>query len=150
MDVVEVQGVCKDMEAQRNVRIPQCITNDLALGDGKGMGSEGLIRFLRAKVKVLQDEVSKLQADYKKRTEEWHQQHSEIKNVEEDRNKWHQQAVATKEQLCKQEQQCTIMNRKLQQREMENVALRKIHCFTDKFWMRRGSNPGCVARNSEH
>ncbi|CAG2062425.1 unnamed protein product, partial [Timema podura] len=66
MVVVETQGVCKDREVQRNVRIPQCITNDLALGDGKGMGSEGLIRFLRAKVKVLQDEVSKLQADYKK------------------------------------------------------------------------------------
>ncbi|KAJ9573454.1 hypothetical protein L9F63_009182 [Diploptera punctata] len=90
-----------------------------------GMGSEGLVRFLKAKLKGLQNEMQALQSEYKKQFEEWHKTQVEIKYVEEERKRWHHQAITFKDTVKKLEEQNINTTAKLNQQEIENSNLKK-------------------------
>ncbi|KAJ9581155.1 hypothetical protein L9F63_023660, partial [Diploptera punctata] len=90
-----------------------------------GMGSEGLVRFLKAKLKGLQNEIAKIQREGKRRFEEWHKTQVEIKYVEEERKRWHHQAITFKDTVKKLEEQNINTTAKLNQQEIENSNLKK-------------------------
>ncbi|XP_063217779.1 testis-expressed protein 9 isoform X3 [Bacillus rossius redtenbacheri] len=95
------------------------------LGPEGDLGTEALVSFLRANVKVLQGEVQSLQADLKTRVGECREHLGRLKLAEEEGAKWRQLAAGGKEQLRKLELQGGVAATKLQQREAENAALRK-------------------------
>ncbi|PSN41070.1 hypothetical protein C0J52_10616 [Blattella germanica] len=107
------------------LHVPEEPENKLLPESSFAMGTEGTIRFLKAKLKSLQNEMGGLQTDYKKRTEEWRKVQAEMKQVEEDRNKCLQQAGVLKETIKKLEMQNSCSSSKLAQKEIENANIRK-------------------------
>ncbi|XP_021934496.1 testis-expressed protein 9 isoform X2 [Zootermopsis nevadensis] len=139
----EVEGVKEIQERLSKTEISTCTTlqnpagssvympahggtGDEVLPDASyGMGNDGITRFLRAKVKGLQNELEILQAAYKKRTEDWRKVQAEMKTLEEDRNKWQQQAGVLIDSLKQQETLASSTVSKHSQQESENISLKK-------------------------
>ncbi|XP_075219547.1 testis-expressed protein 9 [Lycorma delicatula] len=88
-------------------------------------GSEGLIRILQAKVKVLREQLNTLQTDYTRRTDEWKSLQAEIVKVEENSLKNKYCLLSTQDQLKKQEKLVSTLTSHLQIRDRENGVLKK-------------------------
>ncbi|KAL0267712.1 UNVERIFIED_CONTAM: hypothetical protein PYX00_009904 [Menopon gallinae] len=91
----------------------------------KGMGQENIIRFLKAKVRMMAEQLEVLQSDEKKHIEKIKELQSDRDRVTEDRDKWIQQANMAKNVLVRHEQQASSIVVRMQNIQAENGHLKR-------------------------
>lgn len=64
--------------------LPDCINDDIFSGVSEDIGTEAQIRFLKAKLRVVQEELDNVVCEYKKMEDEIQGLKSQLKNFEED------------------------------------------------------------------
>ncbi|XP_052502984.1 testis-expressed protein 9 [Budorcas taxicolor] len=64
--------------------LPDCINDDIFSGVSEDIGTEAQIRFLKAKLRVVQEELDNVVCEYKKMEDEIQGLKSQVKNFEED------------------------------------------------------------------
>ncbi|KAK9504274.1 hypothetical protein O3M35_010647 [Rhynocoris fuscipes] len=99
--------------------------DDILPASTKGMSSESLVRFLKAKAKLLQEELTNAKREYTLKTDEWRKLHIEVKNLEEDKMKISSDLVLAREKIKKHENTIASLTERLSLRDSENGLLKK-------------------------
>uniref|UniRef100_A0A0A9Z1F9 Testis-expressed sequence 9 protein n=1 Tax=Lygus hesperus TaxID=30085 RepID=A0A0A9Z1F9_LYGHE len=100
-------------------------SEDILPPGSKNMSAESQVRFLKAKCKILQEDIAAGKREYSIRTDEWRKVQSELKVSEEERLKLAADLVQTREKLKKQEVLTVAANERLTLRDNEATLLRK-------------------------
>ncbi|OWF49322.1 testis-expressed protein 9-like [Mizuhopecten yessoensis] len=89
------------------------------------MGSEATIRFLKAKLRVMQEELDRLAQDCNKKDEENNSVNSRIKELEDERGRLHRTNASQQTQIDKYKRMAEDARTKSESSETQLVALRK-------------------------
>ncbi|GJQ76570.1 hypothetical protein Trydic_g2267 [Trypoxylus dichotomus] len=89
------------------------------------MGAKGMNHFFRAKIKKMQNDYDRLQAEYKAKCDELKKLQREAQKVEEEKEKWFQMSTGHRAQITKLESQVSSLSSKLQSKDGENASLKK-------------------------
>ncbi|KAG5848964.1 testis-expressed protein 9 isoform X3 [Anguilla rostrata] len=101
------------------------IDDDVMPSVGNEMGSEAQIRFLKAKLRVLQEEVNRLSQEYNKKDDENANLSAKIKEVEEDRARLQRMTNIQRSQLEKHKVLSEDSSRKCEGLQHQVIALQK-------------------------
>ncbi|KAJ8272389.1 hypothetical protein COCON_G00112480 [Conger conger] len=101
------------------------INDDVMPSVGNEMGSEAQIRFLKAKLRVLQEEVNRLSQEYNKKDDENASLINKLKDVEDDRARLQRITNLQRSQLEKHKVLAEDSNRKCEGLQHEVIALQK-------------------------
>ncbi|BES88889.1 Hypothetical protein NTJ_01696 [Nesidiocoris tenuis] len=91
----------------------------------KNMSAESQVRFLKAKCKILQEDITAGKREYSIRTEEWRKVQNELKMSEDERVKLSAELLQVREKLRKQESATTSALSKLTMRDNEVAILKR-------------------------
>lgn len=93
----------------------------------RNISSDGLIKFLKSKVSILQDELDKIHKDYTKKNDELHVCLEIQKQLELQRDQVISRNNSLSNQLVKLEEKCGEIELKLKERDVELISIRKEH-----------------------
>lgn len=91
----------------------------------RNISSDGLIKFLKSKVSILQDELDKINKDFTKKNDELHVCHEIQKQIEMQRDQIISRNNSLASQLTKVEEKSRDIELKLKERDVELISLRK-------------------------
>nr|KAG5707236.1 hypothetical protein BaRGS_000010 [Batillaria attramentaria] len=113
----------EDKVASGDVRVDE--DDDVIPQAAQDMGSEATIRFLKAKVRVMQEELDRLAQENNKKVEETNQLNAKIKELEEERGRLHRTNAAQQTQMDKYKKLSEEARSKSESQETQLTALRK-------------------------
>lgn len=93
----------------------------------RNISSDGLIKFLKSKVSILQDELDKINKDFTKKSDELHVCLELQKQLELQRDQVISRNNTLSSQLVKMEEKCGEIELKLKERDVELISIRKDH-----------------------
>ncbi|XP_073972335.1 testis-expressed protein 9 isoform X2 [Rhodnius prolixus] len=99
--------------------------DDIVPASAKGLSSESLVRFLKAKVKIAQEELANAKREYTLRTDEWRKLQIELKSYDEEKLKLTGDLASAREKIKKQELTIATLTERLSLRDSENNLLKK-------------------------
>ncbi|CAH1401676.1 unnamed protein product [Nezara viridula] len=91
----------------------------------KGMSAESLVRLLKAKGKLLQEELEQVKRELQNKNDELKKIHLDIKNLEDEKQKFLSDSATLRDKVKKLEVNLASQTEKLQMRDSENIILKK-------------------------
>ncbi|KAL8558710.1 hypothetical protein ACOMHN_037803 [Nucella lapillus] len=135
-DAFSYQGAFADIEGQMEgdagVKVDDDDDDDVLPQAAGDMGSEATIRFLKAKVRVMQEELDRLSQDCNKKEEERSGLSGRVKELEDERGRLHRTNAAQQTQMDKFRRLADEARGKSDSQETQLSALRK-QTQMDKF-----------------
>ncbi|XP_014258898.1 testis-expressed protein 9 isoform X2 [Cimex lectularius] len=98
---------------------------DLIPMSTKGLSAESVARFLKAKGKMLQEELANTKRELTKKTDDWKRIQKELKDSEDQRIKLASDLMNAREKIKRQEGNLNTINERLSMRDSENAFLKK-------------------------
>ncbi|XP_012276346.1 testis-expressed protein 9 [Orussus abietinus] len=99
--------------------------DEIPPGCGDSLGTEAIIEFLKAKIRMLHTELQSIQLEYKKKCSYCKELESDSKKLDEVKGKLQNQVASLKDTILKSESTNTSLQSKIQIQATENSALRK-------------------------
>uniref|UniRef100_T1HTN1 Uncharacterized protein n=1 Tax=Rhodnius prolixus TaxID=13249 RepID=T1HTN1_RHOPR len=100
--------------------------DDIVPASAKGLSSESLVRFLKAKVKIAQEELANAKREYTLRTDEWRKLQIELKSYDEEKLKLTGDLASARDKIKKQELTIATLTERLSLRDSENNLLKNV------------------------
>ncbi|XP_014275731.1 testis-expressed protein 9 isoform X2 [Halyomorpha halys] len=101
------------------------LEHGLIPNSAKGMSAESLTRLLKAKGKLLLEELEQVKRELQNKNDELKKIHIEIKNLEDEKQRFLADSTTLREKVKKLEVNLASQNEKLQMRDSENTILKK-------------------------
>ncbi|CAF0742883.1 unnamed protein product [Adineta steineri] len=123
--VADIETKMNRTKMSANTNVMDLDEDDIFPGAAKDMGSEAKIRFLKARLRVMQEELERMQTECTRREEENERVNLKVKESDDDRTRLNRVITTLQDQLEKYKKMSSDTKSKLDTTEVELNSLRK-------------------------
>ncbi|NXI36048.1 TEX9 protein, partial [Galbula dea] len=125
-DSSSAKTISKIEEKLKKGGLPDCLDDDVIPQVGNEIGAEAQIRFLKAKLRVMQEELDSVVCEYRKKDEENQNLKSRLKVTEEENTRLQRKISMQHSQTEKYKMLVQEANKKSEGLQQEVIALQKV------------------------